>query len=463
MSDPAPLMLSVSGARGIVDASMTEAVAARFAAAWGSILLEQSPGETPHACLGRDSRPSGEKLATAAALGLNSAGCNVIDLGLVTTPTVGVMATATGGAGGMVVTASHNPNPWNGLKCIDASGAAPPLEVAQELIARFKALGDEVVSPAQGSGVETEERGNDTHLARVLGQVDPGPIQQQAYRVVLDSVNGAGCIPGRRLLEMLGCEVEHLNGEPTGDFAHVPEPTKANLLDLASVTAGADAAIGFAQDPDADRLAIIDEQGRYLGEEYTLAIVADFMLRASGGGTVVTNLSTSRMVDDLAARHGGRVVRTAVGEANVVAAMREHDALIGGEGNGGVILPGVCCIRDSLGAMALVLASIAESGSSVSELVATLPSYAMVKSKVDLPGSGGAAAVAPVLEKVREAHADASVDTSDGVRVDFEQSWVHVRPSNTEPIARIIAEAPRASEAEALVQSIVELAGWDAP
>ncbi|MEE3002199.1 MAG: phosphoglucosamine mutase [Planctomycetota bacterium] len=463
MSDPAPLMLSVSGARGIVDASMTEAVAARFAAAWGSILVEESPGETPHACLGRDSRPSGEKLAVAAALGLNSAGCNVIDLGLVTTPTVGVMTTATGAAGGMVVTASHNPNPWNGLKCIDASGAAPPPEVAEELIARFKAMGDDAVNPAQGSGVETEERGNDTHLARVLGQVDPGPIQQQAYRVVLDSVNGAGCVPGRRLLELLGCEVKHLNGEPTGDFAHVPEPTEANLLDLASETAGADAAIGFAQDPDADRLAIIDEQGRYLGEEYTLAIVADFMLRAHGGGTVVTNLSTSRMVDDLAARHGGRVVRTAVGEANVVAAMREHDALIGGEGNGGVILPGVCSIRDSLGAMALVLASIAESGSSVSELVGTLPSYAMVKSKVDLPGSGGAAAVAPVLQKVREVHADASVDTSDGVRVDFEQSWVHVRPSNTEPIARIIAEAPVASEAEALVQSIVELAGWDAP
>ncbi len=463
MSDPAPLMLSVSGARGIVDASMTEDVAARFAAAWGSMLVEKSRDETPHACLGRDSRPSGQKLAKAAAMGLNSAGCDVIDLGLVTTPTVGVMTTATAAAGGMVITASHNPNPWNGLKCIDASGAAPPREVADELIARFRALGDEPVQPAGKASVSSETRADDTHIARVLGQFDPGPIQGRSYRVVLDSVNGAGCVSGRRLLEMLGCDVEHLNGEPTGDFAHVPEPTEANLLELASVTAGADAAIGFAQDPDADRLAIIDEQGRYLGEEYTLAIVADFMLRTNGGGVVVTNLSTSRMVDDLAARHGGTVVRTPVGEANVVSAMRTHEALLGGEGNGGVILPGVCHIRDSLGAMAIVLASIAESGSTISDLVKDIPSYAMVKAKVDLPGSGGADAVAPVLEKVLEVHADASVDTSDGVRVDFEQSWVHVRPSNTEPIARIIAEAPEASEAEALVASIVELAGWATP
>ena len=410
-------------------------------------------------CLGRDSRPSGAELAAAAARGLQSAGCDVIDIGLVATPTAGVMTTAMGAQGGLVITASHNPTPWNGLKCIDSAGAAPSGPMALSIIDRFHAT-DPCGPPAGERTLTQETRGDDTHLARVFGQIEPAPIQAAALRVVLDSVNGAGCTAGSRLLSMLGCDLIHLNGTPDGHFAHAPEPTETNLVDLARATADEGAAVGFAQDPDADRLAIIDETGRYIGEEYTLALVTDWMLKTCGDGVVVTNLSTSRMVDDLVARHGGRVIRTAVGEANVVEAMRAHDALLGGEGNGGVILPGVCHIRDSLGAMAMVLASMADSGESLSTLVDAIPSYAMIKTKYALPGSGGAEAVASVLDEVRAAWPEASVNDLDGVRLDFADAWVHVRASNTEPIARIIAEAPDHGSAVELVESVAALAGW---
>ncbi len=463
MNDQAPLMLSVSGARGIVGETMTPEVAARFAWAFGSRLVigRETP---PTVCLGRDSRASGESLAQGAANGLMAAGCDVIDLGIVSTPTTGVMVTATGSAGGIMITASHNPNPWNGLKCIDGGGSAPPASDASAVIDAFRSSGPDLPDIDADRVLAMESRGDDTHIARVLGQFDPAPVQQCGFNVVLDSVNGAGCNSGLKLLELLGCDVLHLNGDPTGDFAHVPEPKEANLGSLMEVTAGSDAVLGFAQDPDADRLAIVDGSGRYIGEEYTLALATDYVLRHhdadSGPPVVVTNLSTSRMVDDLVARWGGRVVRTPVGEANVVEAMRREHAVIGGEGNGGVIHPGICFIRDSLGAMALVLASMAETGSTLAELVDGIPSYAMVKRSCGLPGSGGADAVAPVLDRVRGHFTSGTIDASDGVRIDLDDAWVHVRASNTEPIARIIAEAPDAGQADELIATVSELAGW---
>ena len=456
-------MLSVSGARGIVGESMTPEVASRFAWVFGSGLVAAG-GDAPTVCLGRDSRASGEALAEAAANGLMAAGCDVIDLGIVATPTTGVMVTATASVGGIMITASHNPNPWNGIKCIESTGSAPPASVAERVIAGFRGHDGDLPVIDADRALLMESRGDDTHIARVLGQIDPVPICAREYSVVLDSVNGAGCRSGLKLLQLLGCEVLHLNGDPTGDFAHTPEPKESNLGTLMELTAESDAVIGFAQDPDADRLAIVDEDGRYIGEELTLALAAEYVLRnhpeGDEPGVVVANLSTSRMIDDIAARHGGRVVRTAVGEANVVEAMRREEAVIGGEGNGGVIIPGICFIRDSLGAMAFVLASMAQTGHSLKELVDGIPSYAMIKRACALPGSGGPAAVEPVLELVRSHFASASIDASDGVRIDLEDAWVHVRASNTEPIARIIAEAPQVEAAEALIATVADLAGW---
>ncbi|MCI0674514.1 MAG: hypothetical protein L0Y42_01925, partial [Phycisphaerales bacterium] len=365
LTSDAPLMLSVSGARGIVGQSMTPAVARGFAAAFASFAREQTDLDQPVLCIGRDSRPSGKELAQAAIEGVNGAGCKAIDLGLVATPTVGVMIQHHGAAGGLVITASHNPGQWNGLKCLNSDGAAPPAERAAEIIRRFKVA--DFKRPPVPPSIIRDDSANSVHISRVLAAIEPAPIRSAKLKVVLDSINGAGSIAGRSLLEQLGCDVVHINSEPNGVFAHAPEPVEANLRDLAARTRDENAACGFAQDPDADRLAIIDETGRYIGEEYTLVLAAKRVLdlhRNSELGTrnseliVAANLSTSRMIDDLAAQYPNvRVVRTAVGEANVVAAMQPHGdrAIIGGEGNGGVIFPPVCWVRDSYSAMALVL------------------------------------------------------------------------------------------------------------
>jgi phosphomannomutase len=450
-------MLTVSGARGIVGKTMTPSVAARFAASFATLVTE-TRGADPLVVLGRDSRPSGAELAAAATSGLAAGGCRVVDLGVVATPTVGVMIDELGGDAGLIVTASHNPIEWNGIKCLDGDGIALAAEVAADLADRFRsrAADDE---PVAGAAPERREDAHDVHVARVLGAVDPAPIRAAGFTVVLDSVNGGGAVSGRMLLEALGCTVEHLNGEPTGHFAHVPEPVRENLTDLAEATAARGAACGFAQDPDADRLAVVDERGRYIGEEYTLALAARRFLQVNGGGDVAANLSTSRMIDDVAAAWGGRVIRTPVGEANVAAAMRRAGAVIGGEGNGGVIFPPVCWVRDSLSAMALVLGLIAAEGRPLSAIVDDLPSYGMIKRKVDLADIGGAGAVAGVLAAIGERFESGRRDTADGLRVDLPDGWVHVRPSNTEPIARIIAEAETADRAEALAAEAADAAG----
>jgi phosphomannomutase len=331
----APLMLSVSGARGIVGESMTPAVAADFAAAFGSWVRETTGQPCPALCLGRDTRPSGEVLAAAAAGGLGAVGARVIDLGVVATPTVGVMVTERRAAGGVMITASHNPAEWNGLKCINAEGAAPPQPEVEQILRRFSRRDFQPAPPQDRPAGERDDRGHEVHVGRVLANVDREAIRSARLRVVLDSNNGAGCVGGRMLLEALGCEVIHLNGEPHGRFAHTPEPVEGNLGHLARRTAEEGADLGFGQDPDADRLAVIDEQGRFIGEEYTLVLAARRLLDVHGGGPIVVNLSTSRMIDDLAAAEpGASVHRTRVGEANVAQGMQRAGALVGGEGNG---------------------------------------------------------------------------------------------------------------------------------
>ncbi|HEY7116305.1 MAG TPA: hypothetical protein VH475_06955, partial [Tepidisphaeraceae bacterium] len=293
------------------------------------------------------------------------------------------------------------------------------------------------------------------HVKKVLEYVDVLGISTRRFKVVLDSVNGAGCVATATLLNKLGCQLIHLNATPDGQFPHEPEPTAANLTGLAEEVRRQKAAVGFAQDPDADRLAIVDENGKYIGEEYSLVLAAQLVLSKRQGGVAVTNLSTSRMIDDLAAKYGGRVVRTPVGEANVVQGMQRESAAVGGEGNGGVIDTRIVPGRDSLVGMAFILQLMAATGHTISQLVSEIPRYEIVKTKFECRREDANRAV----EAVKRAFARERVDTQDGIRIDWDRAWVHARPSNTEPIMRIIAEAPDRKTAEekiAGVQAVVD-------
>ena len=459
-------MLSVSGARGIVGRTMTPEIAAAYGAAFGSFLKVTTGKDRPLVVVGLDGRISGPPLAAAAIGGLMATGCDVIDIGVAMTPTVGVMISERKADGGLAVTASHNPIAWNGIKCLDGNGLAPPPAIAKEIVDRFKERRIDWCEPLATGKLTHDGSAARVHIDRVLRNVDVAAIRAKNFTVVLDSVNGSGCVPGRMMLEELGCTVVHIYGEQTGVFGHVPEPLAENLLDLAAAVRDskghhfASAACGFAQDPDADRLAIVDERGSFIGEEYTLVLAALRMLQRHGSGALATNLSTSRMIDDVAALFpGSHVVRTAVGEANVVAGLRPVNGILGGEGNGGVILPTVCWVRDSLSAMALVLELLAHQGRPLSAVVADLPRWAMVKKKFELSAIGGMAAVAPALAKARTALPGARVSDTDGVRLDIDAGWVHLRASNTEPIIRLIAEGRTAAEADALIATCAAAVG----
>ncbi len=434
----APLMLSVSGARGIVGKTMTTEVAKTFADAFVSFLQEKL-GRLPCLCVARDSRPSGPALQSAVSEAFVRAGCKVTDLGVIATPTAGVMIHTLGADGGIIVTASHNPTPWNGLKCLNGDGLAPSKEEASKIIDRFH---NQIALPETSGGLlEVNKQGNDTHIAKLLGVIDPQPIREKQFRVVLDSINGAGCESGVKLLELLGCDVLHLNGNPTGEFAHTPEPKAENLKELSLMVDKFDADVGFAQDPDADRLAIVDETGFYFGEEYTLVLAAMRWFEEYPNSSAATNLSTSRMIDDIAAASNSTIWRSAVGEANVAGMMKKYDCVIGGEGNGGVIFPKVCWVRDSLAAMALTLDLMTKRKTSLSSIIRTVKPYEMIKRTIDLKDLGGLQAIEKEIDRLKAEYSDAKLDDSDGLRIDFEEGWLHVRPSNTEPIARVIAEA----------------------
>ena len=432
-----PLMLSVSGVRGIVGKTMTPTVVHSFAAAFASFLNDKLE-RLPTICVARDSRPSGSEFKKAAIKAFLDSGCDVIDLGIVATPTAGVMIKSLKADGGIVITASHNPDPWNGIKCLNGDGMAPSKEASEEIINSFIAKNK---LPLKTSGhAMVNSQGNDTHISKLLGVINPSPIRTKQYRVVLDSINGAGCESGLKLLELLGCEVLHLNGDPTGKFSHPPEPKEENLESLCEAVVRFDADVGFAQDPDADRLAIINQYGGYIGEEYTLALTAMRWLELNPG-TVATNLSTSRMVDDIARNLKCKVYRSAVGEANVAKLMQQKGCVIGGEGNGGVIFPKVCMVRDSLAAMAMTLDLMQSRTNRLAEIAEEIPKYAMIKQTINLPDCDGKKTLEKEIERLKERYPNDQIDDSDGVRIDFEEGWIHLRASNTEPIVRIIAEA----------------------
>ncbi len=455
------LMLSVSGARGLVGTSMTPEVAANLARAFGED-LRQCVGAGGIVVVGRDGRPSGAALEAAACATLASMGFHIVRLGIVMTPTTAVMIDHLGAVGGIVITASHNPIEWNGLKFLTRQGAAPPRAEAQRIIDRFRAAKDDRAKPQVAGAASSDDSGPESHIERVLALIDAEPIRVRRFKVVLDSVNGAGCVAGRLLLERLGAEVIHLNGQPTGVFAHTPEPVRENLTDLAAQVARDGADVGFAQDPDADRLAIVDERGRYIGEEYTFALAAEEILSSESPGrgkdrAVAVNLSSSRMIDDVAARHGARVIRTPVGEANVVEAMKRHRCIAGGEGNGGIIWPKVCLVRDSLSGMALVLSLLARRGEALSRIVDEMPSYAIEKAKTPIrPGLAERA-----INALAERYPEAAQDRQDGLRIDWPEqgAWLHVRASNTEPILRLISEAKDEQCARAILSEATGLIG----
>ena len=452
MSDT--LMISVSGMRGHVGTDLTPELVARHAAALGA--WARSAGR-PLVVLGRDARTSGAMFAQAAASGLMSVGCDVIDVGVVPTPTVQLAVEHHHAGAGLILTASHNPIEWNALKFVGPDGIFLDADAG----AAVRELAAHGPPRAGWDGIGSLRRDDEAlqrHLDLVLDlpEIDVDAIRKRRFHVALDCVHGAGGGSIPPLLERLGCRMTGIGLEMDGRFPRAPEPLPENLGDLGRSVLASGADIGMAVDPDVDRLALVDERGRPIGEDYTLAFAVRAVLDAHRGtgssATVVVNLSTSLVVEDAARELGARFVRAPVGEANVARAMREESALVGGEGNGGVILPALHIGRDAPLGVALILHYLVRSGGSVSELVAASPRYAIVKAK----GPRGAE-LRPLYDRLVARFSDATPDERDGLRLAWRDRWLHVRPSGTEPIVRMIAEAPTAADAEALVAAAREL------
>jgi phosphomannomutase len=439
-------IISVSGLRGIVGQSLTPLVAARYAAAFAAEL------PTGPVLVTRDGRATGAMIAAAVTAALQAMGRKTIDAGIAATPTTGVLIRDLQAAGGLQISASHNPAEYNGLKLFSAAGRVIPASEGAAVLERYRTgelpwVGHAHVGSAQACS-ETVE----AHWRLIRRTVDVHLIARRGLTVLLDSNHGAGSLVARRMLEELGCRVKIVGGDPNGRFEHPPEPTEENLAGVLATVRDSGANVGFCQDPDADRLAVIDENGRYLGEEYTLAMCVDHILRRRKG-PIVTNCSTSRMSEDLAAKYGVPFYRSAVGEANVVDKMLETGAILGGEGNGGVIDPRVGLVRDSFVGMALLLDAIASRDKPISQLADELPRYSIVKTKFALPLER----IAEGMNSLRRNFADAACDCLDGVRFDWPGKWLLVRASNTEPIVRAIAEAETAEEARRLCGQAAQL------
>lgn len=442
-------IVSASGIRGVVGPALNAEVAARYGAAFATELREARDGRV---LVGRDSRTSGPVLAAALGAGLRGAGRSVVDLGIVPTPTALLAVQDDEGAvAGVLVTASHNPAEWNGLKLAGEDGTFVSPERGREVQRIFEE--GPAWLPASEQGDATRREGASAeHVRRILALplLDVVAVRERAFHVALDTVRGAAGPVMTRLLAGLGCRVEGLDLETDGRFPRDPEPRADNLGPLGERVLETDAELGIAVDPDGDRLALVDEDGRAVGEDLTLALAARYVL-SRHAGAVVTNLSTSRVVADVVRSAGGEVALAPVGEAHVARRMREVEAVVGGEGNGGVMVPDLHLTRDAPLAAALVLGALAETSSSLGELVGSLPEYHIVKRKTARPDRGMDAFYEALAG---EAGPEAAVDRQDGLRLDWEEErrWLHVRPSGTEPVVRVIAEAPSTAEAEELVR-----------
>jgi phosphomannomutase len=440
------LMVSVSGIRGRVGEALTPEIVASYAAAFGAWALQRNPGRP--IVIGRDSRVSGPMFHRVAIGALQSVGANIVDIGLTTTPSCQLAVEHHHAGGGIMLSASHNPIEWNALKFIGPTGLFLEAHEGTAMRALVESGIPRATWDRIGS-VEADDGAATRHIEQILKipYVDAAAIRKRGFHVALDCVHGAGAVIMPALLERLGCKVTAINMEPNGRFPRPPEPIPENLGELERLVRGSKADVGLAVDPDVDRLALVSEEGKAIGEDYTLALASMLVLRYRKG-PVVTNLSTSLVVEDAVTKGGSALTRAPVGEVNVAVRMRELKAVIGGEGNGGVILPEVHLGRDAPVGVALILQLLTELDQPVSAVVAGLPRYAIVKEKLDRPK----ASLDSVYAALRRTFADARVDTQDGLRLAWSDRWLHVRPSGTEPIVRIIAEAPTEQEALILVQ-----------
>lgn len=453
------LIKSISGIRGTIGGPVGDGLSpvdvVKFTSAYAKIIRKSSTIKTNKIVVGRDARLSGkmvEKLVCGTLMGM---GFDVVNIGLASTPTTELAVTMEGACGGIILTASHNPKQWNALKLLNEKGEFLNKEEGEEVLALAENDDYEYVEVTE-LGTEIKKDYTDKHIEAVLGLklVEVEAIKKANFKVALDCVNSVGGIILPKLLNALGVNtITSLYGEPTGDFQHNPEPLEKNLQDIMNLMAKGENDVAFVVDPDVDRLAIICENGEMFGEEYTLVSVADYVLSHTPGNTV-SNLSSTRALSDVTRAHGGNYEAAAVGEVNVVTKMKATNAIIGGEGNGGVIYPESHYGRDALVGIALFLSHLAHKAMKVSELRKTYPAYFISKQKIEL---SPAIDVDAILKQVEEKFASEKVNTIDGVKIDFPEKWVHLRKSNTEPIIRIYAEAKSMQEADELGQEIINI------
>jgi len=453
------LIKSISGIRGTIGGkagdNLTPLDVVKFTAAYAAFIEKNRQGKERKIVVGRDARLSGEMIHRLVVGTLNGMGFDVVDIGMATTPTTEIAVVEENAAGGIIITASHNPKHWNALKLLNSDGEFLNAEEGQQILNIAEAC-DFNFSPVEELGKTISKSYLQAHIQHILSLdlVDADAIKKANFKVAVDAVNSVGGIAVPELLYALGIkEVFKLHCSPHGNFSHNPEPLPQHLTELADLTKSAHANVGFAVDPDVDRLVIYCENGEPFGEEYTLVAVADYVLQHKPGNTV-SNLSSTRALRDITEAHGGKYYAAAVGEVNVVAKMKEVNAVIGGEGNGGVIYPASHYGRDALVGIALFLTYLAKSGKKVSELRTSYPAYYMAKQKVELTPDMD---VDAILEAIKEKFKDQEITDIDGVKIDFPDKWVHLRKSNTEPIIRVYSEARSVDEAENIGKQIIEM------
>lgn len=453
------LIKSISGIRGTIggkpDEALTPLDIVKYTSAFGKLIAQTANSKSVTVVVGRDARMSGAMVSGIVCATLSGMGIHVIDLGLSTTPTVEMAVTELKADGGIILTASHNPKQWNALKLLNSKGEFISEETGKELLALANSNDFEYANVNELGKYTENKNFLNTHIDKILAlpYVDIDAVSKANFSIVIDAINSSGSIAVPALLEKLGVrKIQTINATPNGDFAHNPEPLPEHLNELSQTVLKQKAHLGISVDPDVDRLAFVSEDGEMFGEEYTLVAVADYVLRQHKKGNTVSNLSSTRALRDVTELNGGTYSASAVGEVNVVKMMKESKAVIGGEGNGGIILPELHYGRDALVGIAIFLTHLAKFGKPVSVLRSSYPSYFISKNKIELTPEIN---VDKVLEQVKQKYKNQPINTVDGVKIEFDKEWVHLRKSNTEPIIRIYSESQTHSTAESLAKKII--------